>query len=120
MSLVEHQGEASRGTYPAFGTGRSDDLHLPPRTLCTPVGNLGIPHQLREHWGRESLGEPGDIVATEDKALLAEVSPEVAEESSGLEGHEAIVVGAGSAGLAAAFALSRRGFETIVIEVESR
>ncbi len=35
---------------------------------------------------------------------------------AGLEEHEAIVVGAGSAGLAAAAALQRRGFETIVIE----
>jgi putative flavoprotein involved in K+ transport len=34
----------------------------------------------------------------------------------GIERHQAIVVGAGSAGLAAAYALRRRGFETIVIE----
>ena len=33
-----------------------------------------------------------------------------------VEAHEAIVVGAGSAGLAAAFALTRRGIETAVIE----
>lgn len=33
-----------------------------------------------------------------------------------IERHEAIVVGAGSAGLAAAVALERRGFETVVIE----
>lgn len=34
----------------------------------------------------------------------------------GIERHQAIVVGAGSAGLAAAVALQERGFETIVIE----
>jgi len=33
-----------------------------------------------------------------------------------VERHEVIVVGAGSAGLAAAFALDKRGFETVVIE----
>lgn len=33
-----------------------------------------------------------------------------------IERHQAIVVGAGSAGLAAAYALRRRGFETMVIE----
>lgn len=33
-----------------------------------------------------------------------------------IERHQAIVVGAGSAGLAAAYALQRRGFETMVIE----
>jgi putative flavoprotein involved in K+ transport len=36
--------------------------------------------------------------------------------SRGIERHQAIVVGAGSAGLAAAYALKRRGFETLVIE----
>ncbi len=38
------------------------------------------------------------------------------EKSNAIESHQAIVVGAGSAGLAAAFALCKRGFETLVIE----
>lgn len=38
------------------------------------------------------------------------------EKSNAIESHQAIVVGAGSAGLAAAFALRKRGFETLVIE----
>lgn len=43
-------------------------------------------------------------------------SPGVRQVDTEAEQHEAIVVGAGSAGLAAAFALGKRGFETIVIE----
>jgi NAD(P)H-hydrate repair Nnr-like enzyme with NAD(P)H-hydrate epimerase domain len=42
--------------------------------------------------------------------------PTRAPRSQDAERHQAVVVGAGSAGLAAAVALQRRGFETIVIE----
>ena len=41
---------------------------------------------------------------------------ESAEVSDGIDTHEAVVVGAGSAGLAAAAALQKRGFETVVLE----
>jgi len=50
---------------------------------------------------------------------LSDSSPGVAEDDNVVERHEAIVVGAGSAGLAAAFALGKRGFETIVIEASN-
>jgi putative flavoprotein involved in K+ transport len=43
-------------------------------------------------------------------------SPRLAGDGTAAEPHEAIVVGAGTAGLAAAFALGQRGFETLVIE----
>ena len=54
-------------------------------------------------------------MTTRPNALLTDSSG-VAEGGSAVERHEAIVVGAGSAGLAAACALNKRGFETIVIE----
>jgi putative flavoprotein involved in K+ transport len=63
----------------------------------------------------------GDIspLTTRHNELLADSSLGVAEDGSPVEIHEAIVVGAGSAGLAAAFALDKRGFETIVIEASN-
>jgi putative flavoprotein involved in K+ transport len=47
---------------------------------------------------------------------LADSSPGIAAADAAAESHQAIVVGAGSAGLAAAFALDKRGFEAMVIE----
>jgi phytoene dehydrogenase-like protein len=41
---------------------------------------------------------------------------ESAKVSGGIDSHDAVVVGAGSAGLAAAAALQKRGFETVVLE----
>jgi putative flavoprotein involved in K+ transport len=41
---------------------------------------------------------------------------ESAKVSDDIDSHDAVVVGAGSAGLAAAAALQKRGFETIVLE----
>jgi putative flavoprotein involved in K+ transport len=56
------------------------------------------------------------------EARLSQASPSDTAQSADavkshdIERHQAIVVGAGSAGLAAAVAMQRRGFETIVIE----
>jgi len=49
-------------------------------------------------------------------AVLADSSRGIVENDTVVERHAAIVVGAGPAGLAAAFALGKRGFETVVIE----
>ena len=55
-------------------------------------------------------------LTTRHIALLADSSPQIAEHDTVVERHEAIVVGAGPAGLAAAFALGKSGFETVVLE----
>jgi putative flavoprotein involved in K+ transport len=109
---------AVREVGPAFDRSRGVDLLVLPPPLDTGLATL-VARDIQGTLERGGhLGRRRDIVplTTRHIALLADSSLRIAENDTVVERHDAVVVGAGPAGLAAAFALGKRGFETVVIE----
>jgi len=86
-----------------------------------PAGLLGGGANPSNNEPGRSPARPGHVLplTTRHESQLPDRSPRSVEGGREVERHEAIIVGAGSAGLAAACALSKRGFETVVIEASN-